>query len=127
MSPAPEIWQNLPHHIFGDIMTMMGRESLQDLQKGRQVCQSWNVMMSQMTKYEKATIRREAESQADQIREQWKFLSDHKPRLPDITTAASLAHHGMLSSVEFLSLRDVDLASVTTKLSSLTNEPKNRE
>ena len=33
MSPAPGICQSLPYHIFGDIMTMMGRESLQDLQK----------------------------------------------------------------------------------------------
>ena len=26
-------WQNLPHHVFGDIMTMMGRERLNDLQQ----------------------------------------------------------------------------------------------
>ena len=66
MSPTGN-WQNLPHHVFGDIMTMMGRKSLQDLQKSRQVCQSWNVMMSQMTKYEKSNIRIQAESLDDQI------------------------------------------------------------
>ena len=39
--------------------------------------------MSQMTKYEKDTIRL-----ANQIRGMW------SPNLPEITTAASLAHNG---------------------------------
>ena len=33
-------------------------------------------------------------------------------KLPEIITAASLAHHGLLDYVEFLSLEDVDLASI---------------
>ena len=33
-------------------------------------------------------------------------------RLPEITTAASLAHHGFLRSMEEIWLRDVDLSSV---------------
>ena len=59
----------MPHFVFGEVMTMMGRESIQALQKCRQVCQSWNVMMSQMTKYNKDTIKTHTESLAAQIRE----------------------------------------------------------
>ena len=47
--------------------------------------------MSQMTKYEKSNIRIQAESLAAQI-------MDNLPD-PEITTAASLAYHGMLGSV----------------------------
>ena len=35
-----------------------------------------------------------------------------KSNLPEITCAASLAHHGLLGSVEEMSLCDVDLTSV---------------
>ena len=121
MSLAPENWQNLPLQVFGDIMIMIGKERIQDFTKCRQVCHSWNVMMSQMTKYEKDTIRREAESLAAKIREKlWSYI--HRPLLPEITTAASLAHHGMLGSVRSLSLCDVDLASVPAEqLASLAS------
>ena len=73
-------WQNLPYHVFGDIMTMtmMGMESLNDLQKCRKVCKSWNVMMSQMTKYGKDTIRKKAESLAYQIRKEWEDLEQRR-------------------------------------------------
>ena len=127
MSPGPGNWQNLPHYIFGDLMSMMARENLHELQKCRQVCQSWNVMTSQMTKNEKDTIWKKAESLADQIREN---LNRFPPLLPEITTPASLAHHGMLDCsmnlllgpVNFVSLRDVDLASVPAEhLASLTS------
>ena len=106
----PGNWQNFPNHVFGDIMTMMGRESIQDIKKCRQVSQSWNVMMSLMTKYEKDTIRSEPESLAAQIREKWD--NHHHPSLPEIVTAAKLAHDGMLCSVKYLYLTDMDLASV---------------
>ena len=98
MSRTLENWQNLPHFIFGDIMTMLGRESLQDFQKCRHVCLNWNVMLSQMTKCDKATIIRPAESLAAKIREKLAIIN--KARLPEITTAASLAHNGLLGSVE---------------------------
>ena len=119
-------------------MIMMGRESLNDLQKCRKVCKSWNEMMSQVTKYEKDNIRRKAESLAAQIREEWEDLEQRRkewedfemireeweeneepeskpfPPFPDIATTASLAHHGMFGSVELecMDLKDVDLASV---------------
>ena len=112
-------WQKLPYHVFDDIMIMMGRESLNDLQKCRKVCKSWNVMMSQMTKYEKDSIRRKAESLAKQIRKEWEVLEQRRdewsdfemikeeweeigpyPCFPEIITTASLAHHGMLGSVD---------------------------
>ena len=118
-SPAPGSWKNLPHHVFGDIMTMLGRESIQDLQKCRQVTQSWYRMMSQMTKYKKDTIRREAESLTAKIREEWD--NHHYPHLPEIVTAASLAHHGLLGSDHWMKLMDVDLAFVPAEhLASLT-------
>ena len=37
------------------------------------------------------------------------------PSLPEITCAASLAHHGLLGSVSEVMLRDVDLSSVPTR------------
>ena len=121
-------WQKLPHHVFGDIMTMTGRESLLDLQKCRQVCQSWNVMISQMTKFKKDIIKRKAEILAVQIKAKWTYQivviegEGSPPTLPEITTAASLAHHGLLGSVELMSLRDVDLASVPAEhLASLAS------
>ena len=44
------------------------------------------------------------------------------PRLPVITCAASLAHHGLLSSVEEMRLCDVDLTSVPAEhLASLAS------
>ena len=64
-------WQNLPDLIFSDIMLMMGLSvqspsmigdgCIEDLHKCRQVSQSWNVMITHMTKYKKDKIRREAE------------------------------------------------------------------
>ena len=39
-------WQNLPDVIFGDIMMMVGLESLDTLHTCRQVCGGWNEMIS---------------------------------------------------------------------------------
>ena len=38
-------WQNLPDVLFGDIMVMVGLESLDTLHTCRQVCRSWNEMI----------------------------------------------------------------------------------
>ena len=105
-------WQNLPNHVFDEvIMTMMGGDILQNVHKCRQVCQSWNVMMSQMTKKDKDTIRREAQALCAKIRNKsWPYF--RWPLLPEMTTVASLAHHEILGYVEFMVLRDLDLASV---------------
>ena len=50
------------------------------------------------------------ETLAARIRAEWEGCSF--PRLPEISTAASLAHHGLLRSVEEMWLYNVDLASV---------------
>ena len=67
-------------------------------------------MISHMTNRSKRTIQIKAGSVADEITNKWK--DGHTPLLPEITTAASLAHHGLLRSVEDMWLEDVDLASV---------------
>ena len=51
------------------------------------------------------------ESLAARIRAKWEYWYNN-PSLPEITTAASLAHHGFLGSVKVMVLEDVDLASV---------------
>ena len=50
------------------------------------------------------------ESLAERIRAKWDIY--YYPGLPEITTAASLVHHGLLGSVKVMRLCDVDLASV---------------
>ena len=50
------------------------------------------------------------ESLAGRFRTKWE--SFHSPILPEITTAASLAHHGFLRSVNTMNMNDLDLASV---------------
>ena len=99
-------WQSLPNHITDDIMLMAELGSLQDLHKCRQVCQRWNVMISQMTRLKKDQIRRKAESLAHQIKKKnWDTYQ--------IVTAASLAHHKILGSVRRLDLIDLmDLSSI---------------
>ena len=81
-------WQNLPDLIFSNIVVMVERGWLNELnddfnyhldcdteisalQKCRQVCRSWNVMVSKMTKLNKDTIRKSAEGLAAEIREYW--------------------------------------------------------
>ena len=90
---------------------MFSPESMEDLQKSRQVCQSWNMMMAQRTRMEKHTIRRKAELRADRIRMMWEYFGHHT-YLPDIATASSLAHNKILGSVTDLFLYNLDLASV---------------
>ena len=112
-SSSRNSWKNLPDPIFGDIMVMVGRE---ELKKCKRVSKSWNAMISLMTKKEKNIIRRISASlaAAARIRELWVSL-DHIPLLPEIATAASLAHRGMLGSLQGMELVNVDLSSVPPK------------
>ena len=52
------------------------------------------------------------ESLAARIRAKLDHSYSRSPRVPEIRTAASLAHHGLLLSVQWMYLEDVDLASV---------------
>ena len=109
---------------FFEVMMMVGLGRLQDL---RRVCQSWNTMISQMisqmtdiTNRRRRIIQINAASDAGEIKNNW--ADGHTPLLPEITTAASLAHHGLLRSVEDMWLEDVDLASVPAEhLTSLAS------
>ena len=105
-------WQNLTDLIFAEIMMACGQNSLNDLQKCRQVCQNWNVMIYQMTKHKKDTISRKAGSLAAQIKGKSSSTSGSSLLLPEIITAASLAYHGLLDFMDELCVEDVDLASV---------------
>ena len=59
------------------------------------------------------------ESLAERIRAKWDIY--YYPGLPEITTAASLAHHGLLGSLRVMWLHDEDLSSVPAEhLASLT-------
>ena len=132
------IWKNLPDVVFGDIMMMIGLNRLEDLHICRQVSQSWNVMIAQMTKYKKVTIRKNAEILVSRIKEESRIQGEailsftfhhthgEESRIPEevilfftfpesvpkIISAVSRAHHGLLGSVKYLYLEDVDLASV---------------
>ena len=111
-------WKNLPDLIFSDISMMV---DLEGLNKCRQVCQSWNWIICQMTKLKKDTIRRSTESLAAPIREKLNRKRAYI-KLPKILTGASLANLGLLGSVSYLTLVDLDLASVPTEhLASLAS------
>ena len=66
-------WKNLPDVVFCDIIMMIGLNSLEDLHRCRQVSQRWNMMIAQMTKHKKVTVRKKAESLASQFREESRF------------------------------------------------------
>ena len=120
-------WGKLPDLVFGDIMMMKGPNCLEDLHKCRQVCQSWNMMIMQMTKSKKENIRRKAESLADQVKTAFTnnvYHAYHRtldisrtPDLFEIVNGAILTYHGMLGSwkTKKMYLHDVDLASVPAK------------
>ena len=110
------VWQDLPDLIFCETMMLLG---LEELQKCRQVCQIWNVMISQMTKNKKNTIWTKAKSLATQIGN--KMVGGYKPNLTEMLTLASMAHHGIPISVQQMFIQE-DLASVPIKhLASLTS------
>ena len=102
-------WHNLPCNIQFDLMIMVGLNSLQDLQKCRQVCHIWKKIISQMPQRKRDTIRRLWETLTAQIREDWNV---YDPYLPEILTASHLAHHGLLRDLKQVFLAEVDLASV---------------
>ena len=104
-------WQNLHDLFLSDIIMMIGQESLKDIQKCRQVCKGWNVWTNQLTKLKKDKLRRNFEIEAAAIRVRWSG-PHHTPALPEILTAASLAHQGILGSLECFVLEDVDLGSI---------------
>ena len=118
-------WKSMPDVAFCDIMMMIGFNSYEDLHRCRQVSQSWNVMIALMTKYKKVSIRNKAESLASHIIKESRYQGQvilHSPSVPKIVTAASLAHHGMLDSVQGIFLKNVDLASVPAEhLASLAS------
>ena len=62
----------------------------------------------------KRIINGELERLAERIRAKW--VDWYIPRLPEITTAASLAHYGFLRPVKWMGLWDVDLASIPAEL-----------
>ena len=104
-------------------MAMTGREIHQNLQKCRQVCYRWNIIINQMTKHEKKTIRMKTFSLGWQIREKYQAPAPKTEQLlPEITTAASLAYQRMMCSLGRMVLQDVDLASIPAEnLSSLAS------
>ena len=112
-------WQKLPDIIFGDIMTMKGLSCLEEVHRCRQVCQSWNVMIMQMTKHKKDNIRTKAESLTDKVMTAFSngVLALDLRRTPEIVNVAILSHHGLLGSWKTVKmyLHDVDLASVSAK------------
>ena len=115
-------WQKLPDIIFGDIMMMNGIKCLEDLHKCREVCQSWNVMIMQMTKSKKDNIRRITDSAAEYFMKAFTssvLVVDLS--LYHIVIGANLAHHGMLGSwkTKKMILHNLDLASVPLGLASV--------
>ena len=55
------------------------------------------------------------EGLAERIRAKWVYGYGYLPYVPDIITAASLAHHRFLRSVQWMCLKNVDLASVPSE------------
>jgi len=110
-------WQNLPDHIFGDIMMMINLQKIDRVlsrvfysyerqdkfaDRCRQVCRSWNLMVMHMAKHKKDTIRKKLETQVNQLKQ-----------IPNCAThSVSLKHHGLLDSVEELWLWNVDLTPI---------------
>ena len=110
-------WQNLPDHIFGDIMMMINIQKIDRVlsrvfysyerqdkfaDRCRQVCRSWNLMVMHMPKHRKDTIRKKMETQINQLKQM--------PNSP--TQSVSLKYHGLLDSVEQLWLWNVDLTPI---------------
>ena len=91
-------WQNMPVVIFSEIMMKLGSESLQNLQKSRQVCKSWNEMILWMTKHQVDILRRKA---GDRIKAKF---SDNLfvPPLKLIFKAKSFVESGHLENEEIV-------------------------
>ena len=55
------------------------------------------------------------------------FCEEAFPSLQEITCAASLAHYGLVSSVRYMRLRDVNLTSVPAQTPSLSSLLRDKE
>ena len=99
------VWQDLPDLIFSETMMLL---ALKELQKCRQVCKIWNVMISKMTKNKKNTIWSKAKSLATQIGN--KLVGFYIADLTEMLTLASMAHHGIPISVRRIHIH-TELAS----------------
>ena len=108
------VWQDLPDLIFCETMMLL---ALEELQKCRQVCKIWNVMISKMSKNKKNIIWSKAESLATQIGD--KMVGGYKPNLAEIHTLASLAHHGIPISVKQMFIQDVNCDVVPILLDNI--------
>ena len=86
----------MPVLVFSDIMMKIGSESLDNVQKSRQVCKSWNEMILGMTKHQEDKLRRRA---AERIRAKF---SDNLfvPSLKLIFKAKSYVESGHLQKAE---------------------------
>ena len=86
----------MPVLVFSDIMMKIGSESLENIQKSRQVCKSWNEMILGMTKHQEDKLRKSA---AERIRAKF---SDNLfvPSLKLIFKAKSYVESGHLQSAE---------------------------
>ena len=85
-----------------------------DLKRFRQVCQCWNVIISQITKRKKDIIWGKAESLA--------ALPDQKKMALQRSSPPKYCHHWLIDSVSCMRLEDVDLFSVPAQhLASLAS------
>ena len=97
----------------------VGRNDLEDLHRFKQVCCCWNLFTKKITKHKKDTIRT-ALVKYDPIltahyysQDQTRYDQINSAALHlKISTAASLASHGLLSYLDIISLCNVDLESV---------------
>ena len=106
-------WQNLPDSLYGDLMMMLGRKTPEYVKKCREVCKSWNVGISQISRHKKDTIMIEVEDMVAMYRDVFDF--DYKTNLREIAEASMLAYHELLSSVKWWVLENIDLTSVPSK------------
>ena len=86
----------MPVLVFSDIMMKIGSESLENIQKSRQVCKSWNEMILGMTKHQEDKLRKSA---GQRIRSKF---SDNLfvPSLKLIFKAKSYVESGHLQKAE---------------------------
>ena len=106
-------WQNLPDHIFGDIMMMINLQKIDRVlsrvfysyerqdkfaDRCRQVCRRWNLMVMHMTKHRKDTIRKKMETQINQLKQMPNSPTQSVSlKYMDCLTLSSSCGYGMLT------------------------------